>query len=303
MKIFLIPVFVFLSLAMSFAQDFASVGTEWYYGERYVFSNEIDYIKFTAEKDTVVLGKDCRKISKRHDLHCASRPKVEFVYSQNDKVYFYDTVFNEFQILYDFGASVSEFWTIKYKDEALQVHDMTVTVDSISEVIINGYELKELYVTYSKNSGTWPDRRSSKIIERIGDMRYMFNWDPFSNVACDVNISQGLRCMQDSLLGYYETGRADSCTYADRWLGTDSRIENNQVNVFPNPARNWLDVQTIGFTPASVDVFDLKGNRLMSLQSSSIDTKLDLSDLAPGLYVVAVRSQDQDVHYEKIVKE
>lgn len=49
-------------------QEFAPVGAEWYYNERFAFSGDVDYIKFTSVKDTVVQGKTCSKIIKRQRL-------------------------------------------------------------------------------------------------------------------------------------------------------------------------------------------------------------------------------------------
>lgn len=184
-----------------------------------------DYIKFESVKDTMVLGKNCRKITKRHKLVCNDRPLNEYMYSENDTVYFYDPNFNDFQVLYDFSANQFDSWTILVKDDPLRnVDTLTIIVDSTDVVSINGFDLKQLYVTYRfiydfQNTGDIDTiHYQSSIIERIGDLQYMFNYAPAWSFTCDGNYTNGLRCYEDPVIGLYETGLAESCDYRHHFL-------------------------------------------------------------------------------------
>jgi hypothetical protein len=64
-RIALIVILVLVSITL-YGEDFAPVGAEWYYSEQFAFSGDLNYIKFTSEKDTLIYGKNCKKISKRH---------------------------------------------------------------------------------------------------------------------------------------------------------------------------------------------------------------------------------------------
>src|SRR5512137_1956410 len=86
------------------AQEWAPIGALWHYTEKFSVWNppiEIDYIKIESIKDTIIADKVCKKLTKRHNLCCTDRPDVEFMYSENNQVFFYDTHFNSFQLLYD----------------------------------------------------------------------------------------------------------------------------------------------------------------------------------------------------------
>ena len=166
-------------IIMSDQQEFAPIGAEWHYNERFAFSGDIDYIKFTSEKDTVIHGKSCKKITKRHKIYCFDRPDTEFLYTSNDTVYFFDATFNEFQNLYIFNSAPNDSWIIKIKDEAQEIDTITISVDSVSTKQINEQNLKTLHVTYDKNDEIYPESYSSTIIEKIGDVRLSKNLTTF----------------------------------------------------------------------------------------------------------------------------
>ena len=87
-KFLLLKVLFFFALSGS-AQDWAPIGAAWYYSEGFSFWNEYDedYIKFESVKDTLVEGKNCRKITKLHKIVCNDRPSIEYMYSENGKVF------------------------------------------------------------------------------------------------------------------------------------------------------------------------------------------------------------------------
>lgn len=180
MKKLLFTITLIISTISFYGQEFAPVGAEWYYNEQFAFAGDINYIKFTSEKDTLIFGENCKKITKRHKLICNNRPNTEYLFTRNDTVFFLDTAFNEFQILYDFSANPTNSWIIKIKDEFQIIDTLTITVDSISTTQINGQNLKTLYVTYVNDDQNMPQIYPSVIIERIGDINYMFNWYPWT---------------------------------------------------------------------------------------------------------------------------
>ena len=211
----------FLLIAFpGFTQEWAPIGATWYYTEKFSTWNRYDedYIKFESVKDTVISGKNCRKITKRHKLVCNDRPRSEFMYDENGKVYFYDGQINDFQVLYDFTANQGDSWTILVKQQDVGFDTLSIVVDSADVVSINGIDLKQLYVTYNfiyeLYSEVWDTMTyHSRIIEKIGDIHYMFNFVPAWALVCDANYSAGLRCYEDSIIGLYETGLAVSCNY------------------------------------------------------------------------------------------
>ena len=301
MKKFYIISILFLVTLKLFAQNFAPVGAEWYFNEKFAFSGNIDYIKFTSEKDTLINGEICKKIIKRHKLKCNDRPDIEFLFSRNDTVFFLDTIFNEFQILYVLSAQVSDSWIIKVKDEEQDVDTILITVDSILTEKINGFDLKALHVTYNKSDENTPETYTSTIIEKIGDIHYMFNWYPWSMIACDENMTDGLRCYQDSEIGLYSTGIVDSCDYYYEETSIKKNDLQNNFTLFPNPTTGQIQIIFDSEKILTVELSDLMG-RLIQSRCFFSNTQLDLTKFQKGLYIVTIKLNDKILGTKKIIK-
>lgn len=301
MKHILILICTTLIAISTEAQEFAPIGAEWYYNERFAFSGDIDFIKFTSEKDTVINGKTCKKITKRHKIYCFGRPDTEFLYTSNDTVFFFDTTFNEFQNLYVFNSAPNDSWTIKIKDEEQEIDTIRISVDSISTRQINGQNLKVLFVTYDKNDENFPESYSSTIIEKIGDVNYMFNWYPWSRMVCDANWTDGLRCYQDSEIGLYSTGIVESCDYIYKWTGVNIEKQKERIRVYPNPPNDYLLIETDIRTNLTAELHNLDGKILISKLFNE-NTKLDLAGFIKGTYILTIRNRNEIIEQKKIIK-
>ena len=294
--------FVLIVSKLCFSQNFAPVGASWYYDERFAFSNAIDYIHFQSVKDTIIAGKNCQKITKRHYINCNFRPFDEYVYTQNDTVFFYDSTFNSFQILYDFTASQGDYWKILLKNEFNNTDTLTVTVDSVSSILINGFNLKVLYVTYTYSNPNAPVQSiSSTITERLGDINYMFNWFP-KTFICDNNYSNGLRCYSDNILGQYSTNIADSCNYV--YTSVNELNNQKKLSIYPNPATGYFSFDaTTGNFPARITITNSLGEKVYENNHLKSYEKINISQLPTGVYFITVKPENaQQIIYAKLIK-
>jgi hypothetical protein len=270
------------------SQEWAPVGAAWHYTEEIFMPIVIDedYIKFESVKDTIYEGKLCRKITKRHYITCSDRPETEYMYSENGKVWFWDPAFNTFQVLYDFGAGPGQSWTILIADVSLSDTDtLIVTVDSTDTVLINGISLKRLFVTYDfRNELIVPFTYTGEIIESVGDLYYMFNFAYQWAFACDGNFSGGLRCYEDSVIGLYETGLADSCTYVHTLTGIGPDAAKDVVKIRPNPADEAVIVESETPEPLQYVIQDPAGRILQ--RGRTDDGRIITSGLQPGICVL-----------------
>jgi hypothetical protein len=284
------------------AQDFAPVGAEWYYTELHAFSGDKTFLKITSLKDTLVNGKDCRLIQKQGNPMCSGRPDVELMYEEAGIVYFWDTTFNKFQPLFDLTKNINEYWIIEVMDEryihgldsfVFDVDTIKITVNSISFIEINGKSLKQLYVTYDMLTELHPYSYDSRIIEKIGDMTYLFNYYPWSSVACDGNYAAGLRCYEDPDLGFYSTGIADSCDYIYRYVGMISQEEpSDHFKVFPNPSDDLINVSCEKDCVYVLELTDLIGRTVIS-EEINRSNQTDISALKNGMYVLTVKNNEK----------
>lgn len=301
-KIFTILIF-FITISNVSSQDFASIGSEWYYGENFAFSGNIDYIKFTSVKDTIISGKNCHQINKRHKLSCNDRPISEFLYTSNDTVYFFDEKFNEFQILYVLDFQVNNSWSFKVIDGLGDIDTITVIVDSIYLTVVNSISLNSMKVTYHKqaeNSINNYDYQST-IIDKIGDVHYMFNWNNEKYNACDINYTDGLRCYKDSTIGIYQRS-LNPCDYTYNWTGIiDKENIFNNITISPNPSNGTFYINLDKLKDVTIKIFDLSGNVVYSKFKSSSISYIDLN-INQGLYILQLKSSESTFQQKILVK-
>jgi hypothetical protein len=292
----------FITLIKTNAQDFAPIGAEWYYSEGFAFTGDQNYLYIVSEKDTTFQGKNCRKLVKEGNLSCSGRPQTEYIYFENNEVYFWTYGIDEFQKLYDFNASKDTSWKVRINDFEGSYDTININIDSITLDVINGKELKVQYVTYTVSDYKWDFNYSyqSKIIETIGDMTYLFNLYPL--IVCDVNYSAGLRCYQDSELGFYTTGIADSCDYVYDWTSIESAKSDFEINVMPNPTNGIINIEIANKDFLDIELRDLSG-RLFYQGNIKSKTSIDLSDFQNGLYILLIRDKDLVCGYKRVLKE
>lgn len=286
-----------------YAQDFAPIGAEWYYTERHAFCGDETYLKITSIRDTIVNGKECRMLQKLGNPMCSGRPDIEILHQEDSVVFFWDTTFYRFQTLYDLTKDINESWIIEVIDEWNDSNKDTIkiTVNSISTVDINGKSLKKLSVTYLVITENHPYSYKSNIIEKIGDMNYLFNYYPYSSVACDGNYSAGLRCYEDSELGLFSTGIADSCNYIYRWTSIEENESNFEFNIYPNPTFGQFTISTESKTEYTFEMTDFLG-RIIKSGYVNENSKFDISSFPSGLYILLIKEDMRAIATRKLLK-
>lgn len=90
----------------------------------------------------------------------------------------------------------------------------------------------------------------------------------------------------------------------DTLLGT-TEISNQDtaVNVYPNPAQNTINIKgtSLGFN--AITITDANGRAVKTLKvDTTTETQMNISDLAPGVYFMAISSESGSVT-KKIVKQ
>lgn len=298
MKNYFLFVFMGLLGLVSSAQQWAPVGAKWYYDEQFAFSGNVDYILYSSEKDTLFKGQICRKITKRHDLVCDFRPPFELMFDRNDSVFFYDPQLDIFQLLYVFNANKYDSWSLKIHEEQTGRDDtLNIVVDSTGIMVANNQSLRLLYVTYSVRYETDSARYHSMIVEKFGDLAFMFNFYPFWGVVCDGNWSGGIRCYEDPVMGTYHFPLMDSCEYI--WTGIDSGTKKNLI-LYPNPSDETIHLSGLN-QPEMYQISDMNGK--IAESGTCKDDRIVIKNLSKGIYVLSILdSMGKKILNEKIIK-
>ncbi|MBK5285778.1 MAG: T9SS type A sorting domain-containing protein [Bacteroidia bacterium] len=79
-----------------------------------------------------------------------------------------------------------------------------------------------------------------------------------------------------------------------------------RFHIYPNPASNELRISNAGFTIHNVAIYDILGQKHLSLNSpatgNEFSTSIDISQLPTGVYFVKVNTLDK-MYIEKLIKE
>jgi hypothetical protein len=297
-KIFL-ALFSICFLTNIFAQDFAPIGAKWHYTEEFSFSGDISYLYVESVADTIIKGKNCRKLVSNGGLMCGYHSYNDYVYNQDSTVYFYLAATNTFQILYDFKTKKDSSWIVVYSTYFFPYLDtMKVTVDSISYVNINGYNLKKLWVAYKPMQTGFGIYYHSTIVDKIGDFNYLFNLETY-RLACDGNYSQGLRCYQDPQFGFYNTGIASSCTYTGI-----NEIMSDKIEIYPNPATDLINISFYKRykEELKLNIYTITGVLIKSETLTQNNQQINTEELSNGLYLVEIKSKDKSAIQKLIIQ-
>ena len=178
---------------------FAPQGAEWYFDVFNPWGTHPEYQRFFVDGDTIIQGHQCSIITQ--NFVDTGHEGGEFVYEEDNKVYWFNPTTNAFSILYDFDAEAGESWYYEVGDCS-----HLATVDSVGSVTWNGHNYRTQWVRFNDDLPTY---YSGKIIEGIGYERGLFpsievcnGWEVF-----DASEIEYLRCyVNEGEMLYHEGG-------------------------------------------------------------------------------------------------
>lgn len=298
MKNLFLPILLISFMCQSNAQEWAPVGAKWHYSESIFDGLPVieGFLKFEVEKDTVFQGELCRKLIKHRKVFCNDRPETEFTFERNDSVFFWNPHFDDFIMLYNFNAEINEFWDIKITNKYMpepDVDTIRVHIDSAKFIDIGELKLKTLYVTYQNISqGYIIQEYQGTIIEKFGDMTYMFNYEPVWSMVCDGNKGTGLRCYSDGDIGFYETGIATSCEEVVIWNHlNDNKVQDTHTAIHINRKEKHLSISDNTSANLQYSIYDF-GSNLIS-KGYIVNNRISIQKIKPGFYICVLHDQNK----------
>lgn len=76
---------------------------------------------------------------------------------------------------------------------------------------------------------------------------------------------------------------------------------NNNLKIYPNPANNWIQFKS-SKKIVRIDVYNLSGKIIDTIENSAIDVKYSIAKLNTGIYFAKAIFDDKKVSYQKLVK-
>ena len=288
----------------SYAQDmeWAPVGATWHYEYISVLGPEVSYTYVESVESTFYQGQECKRLDGL--FAGCSWPVPEeglYTYKSNDSVYFYHPQLEEFKLLYDFGASVGDTWTVhNIALEEENPNSTEIRVDSTGVTTIDGIELRVLYTSMVEYPPDSPNEIywgfGGKIIENIGGLNYLL---PFY-LSCDP-WPAGMRCFQDESI-FYQISEVE-CD-AEYTVSAGPEINSGHLKIAPNPAKDLVRLTWDGQAqPKKVQVYNPTGRLVRSI-TPYIDgnrIEIDVSDFVPGYYLVKMQTTNAGVWTSKLI--
>jgi hypothetical protein len=114
------------------------------------------------------------------------------------------------------------------------------------------------------------------------------------------------------VFGYNGANSATSCYTLKVALGTATKPGDNApvysskkvLSVYPNPVQDKLNINLTGYEGVSeIRLFDINGRQVAAQRTASVNTQMNISKLAKGMYLVKVFTANGEVLNTKVVKQ
>ena len=256
------------------------LGSEWYYEIVDEYGN-ITYQHLEYAADTTVNHKDVQIIIRTNTLYDKGEHQEvtrEYLYTEDEVVYWWNKDLQEFTVLYDLGAEEGDEWEIKVGTQSLVMH-----VDAVNQYYYDGQLFRMLQVSDAE------DFFSGTIVCGVGHLSSFF---PERLMTRDKGYHvQGLRCYWNygNLLFTLNRDNCDAI-YAELHNGLDDP-EEMLFALYPNPTHSVLFVETV-CTPSlpsqTYRITNMMGQTLMTGQITAEMQQIDVSNLPQGIYFIGV---------------
>ena len=264
-------------------------GNEWYY-EIVNANGSITYqhLEFAAN-DTTIHHKDVVIIIKTNTLYDKGyeyqEVTHEYIYQEDNVVYWYNKLLDEFTVLYDFGAVADDEWEISVAEETVLMH-----VDSVAFVAYGGETYRKMMVV-SDNDGVF----SGEILCGVGHTTSFF---PENLMNKDYRV-EGIRCYWNGNVLIQQWSNADCDeVYEQFHTGLEEPIVDEKFRVYPNPTEGLLNVETVHAPSLQAQnneycITNIMGQTLIIGQIDGENTQINVKSLPQGLYFITVGSATQ----------
>ena len=262
-------------------------GSEWYY-EIQNENGSITYQHLEYVADTTINHKDVQIIIRTNTLYDKGEHNEvtrEYVYREDQLVYWWNKDLQEFTVLYDLDAQEGDSWVIKVGTETLTMH-----VDAVGYNYYGEQLFKMLYVSDDQ------DLFSGTIVSGVGHLSSFFPERLMTRgKGYGVN---GLRCYWrfGNLLFTVNRGDCDAI-YAELHNGLDEPTAI-PFTIYPNPTNGVLTIQHSALTTSNASHFNIPNSsfRITNLIGQTVQTgnlnaetqQIDVSDLPQGMYFISI---------------
>ena len=258
---------------------------EWYY-ELLNDSGNITYQYLSHQGDTTIQHKKVKIIVKTNTLYDKEsiEQTEEYIYVDDNKVFWWNQTIEEFTVLYDFGAQIGDYWEIKAGLNSIVVH-----VDMVGQAEYDGIVYKTLQIS------DYDDVFSGTIVCTVGHLTSFFPEKMLDNKGnYEVN---GLRCFWDEGELLFKEGDTDcDYVYDNHHYATNEIAAETGFVIYPIPTYSVLYVLFVktchgASLQSEYRIINMMGQSVLSGTITSETQQIDISTLPNGLYFLKIHDR------------
>lgn len=255
-------------------QTYPLFGNEWYY-EITSALGQITYQHLDYLCDTTISHKKIKVIVKTNTLYDKdTEVSHEYIYDENDKVYWWNKSQQNFTMLYDFAAEAGDEWLIEVGENSITMH-----VDEVGTAEYNGQVFRSLSVSDAD------DIFSGTIVCDVGHLTSFFP-ERMLKKKNDFEVD-GIRCYWDEGVLIYKEGDLDcDSIFEQTHLFVDETIAENGFEVYPNPTNGIIFVLSDNY--GEYRITNLMGQTMIIGTIDCENQQIDISSLSEGIYFITI---------------
>lgn len=281
-------------------EPWGKIGTKWTY---WIPQTEGNYkllpFEMQSTGDTIIEGKTCYKLENIGECSVTDLSSI-YIYTEYDKVYYYDDVAEDFLLLYDFSLNAGDEYYL-FLDHGYFTNLLIVYIDSVGTEIFNDSSFRVQYVTttsayISEDSVTWQlgASNNAKIVEFMGSTTYFF---PQKVDSCH-NFISTICSYQDEKGFIYTTGSYPCGTPVPNSV---QEYKAPNINIYPNPAHDQLTIENTNSLIRNIRLYDLSGKTIQKVSNiNQYQITIPLPEVKQGLYFISVTC-DEGVITKKVI--
>lgn len=316
MKHFKILFLAIISLN-SFAQtEWFPLGAKWYYTHRVSQNNsEQNFTTIEIVADTLILDQPTKKMEVINHLY--NEIYSEYVYANNDSVFYFNKSANTFNLLYNFGVlendTVSVHSTYFNENNGFLGYGGTFCfeyyIDSVYLTESNPNSLKVQNVKSKNKCFEWGffsihNSRNDVLIEKIGSLTYFFgNTGIMLTGGNFIDETTFLRCYEEpSGFMYKNPDWTLSCDTIIDLITNTLNLTKSPLNLSPNPATNHIRL-TLEEANNTIQIHNLQGQDVYQAQIADNNPTIPIHTLSKGVYFIIVTNKNGKLSQGKFIKQ
>lgn len=273
------------------------------------------YYKFSYSRDTTIDNKFSKVLSVDEIQYIGVLPTLvrtsewvgdEYLYEENDSVYWYDKVSNDFKFIYSFNPSIGDTFIVGNSrayclGDTSYPHSDTFIVssletDTINSRILNRYNTASLTGNYT----------IGVIFSKIGSAPNPFpeinRFNCISSTAEYGEFYEELVCYTDSLRGNLQFSNLSSeeCHDISTYSPDHAKIKMDNLLVYPNPTSDELYIDQLGIFPSKYFIYNIQGQCMA--EGEMHDQVISTKGLQQGIYLLKITDREGNNQIVRFIK-